>query len=646
MSHPTYDCLICAEPCTVFGVFSCGHYTCVTCALRIALLSKSGCPVCREKKGKVIATRRRPVAEDGFDIATQFCDEKTSASGGASLRLCQSLDCLVDGDAVLEYVSRLYEFVCPMVCCWDSGEQEPFSTMSMLQEHLRVDHKLSYCDICLRNRPAFLSEQMGFTEHEMDQHYRGTCSKKDPPSFLGHPPCRFCTIRLYDGEQLLKHMQHSHFSCDVCNTGEFTFTYYKNRAKLLEHFERCHKLCDHVDCANLDPMLRVFRSDMELQAHRQRVHGQAARGVALESLGFRFSVTDSLAGGQQGASGGLAASSTGGAFGAGQPNQQAASIITFDHVSRREQVDIFPTNQASRGGNGGKKGGRKGQQRVDDSTEEELVAAAIASVEEHKQSTSHRFHQGIPPHYLSRKLRFEQIQHSSPAQASAAHHHHQHSPVKPQRLTAAPEATSDPRSFQKALEEHLRQMNPKLLADFRYFSGEFLSGKVLAAEYYDALCKVFFPRPEALEAVFPILVGTLPVEGKRDALMQIRRMRTAPEALRQEKAREEEEGKARQREIAQSVRDGRNTKSKAKTWGQAAPPPPAGNPGVDDGQPRGSVAWGGRQAPPPVLSPVHVDPLDFPTLPGSGGGSGQARRHGPPAPSAKKGNVWFAKNSH
>ena len=663
----TYDCLICADPCCVVGVFSCGHYTCITCALRITVLSKGGCPVCREKGGKVIATRRRPVDEDGFDVKSQFGDS-SSRTPSHSLILCQALDCLCDGEAVREYVSRFSDFVCPLPCCWSNGEQEPFSALFMLQEHLRVDHKLNYCDICIKNRPAFLSEQIPYTEHEMDQHQRGTC-KKDPQSFLGHPACRFCSVRFYDGDQLLKHMQHSHFSCDVCNVGEFTFTYYKNRSKLIEHFERCHKLCDHVDCSNLDPMLRVFRSDIELQAHKQRAHGQAARGVALASLGFRFSVTDpaapSTSGGSSGSSGpnagGLAA---GGGSGGDQANQQAASIITFDHVSRREHVDMFPTTVAARNGKGhqGRRGG-KGQQQLGGVDQDGDDDEDRPSVEDSATRASRRI-QGVPSHYLSRKLHFDPILQpvSHVTSTAGTVPERDGAEVKPSaffqsataNMTKAGSTNGDPKSPQKTLEEHLRIMNPKLLADFRYYSGEFLAGKVLAAEYYDALAKVFFTKTEAFEAVFPLLVGTIPIETKREALVQVRRMRTAPEVLRHEKVREEEELKARQREVAQAVREGRN-KPKPKIWGQSGSPQAAAtaaaaqaqqDPKLEDAAPRGQVAWGGRSAPPNSLPPVHVDPSDFPTLPGS---SHHRRGHGgphhAPAPTPKKGNVWFTKNT-
>lgn len=135
-----------------------------------------------------------------------------------------------------------------------------------------------YCDICLRNRPAFLCEQMLYSSRSLDQHIDGKCVY-DSQSFTGHPECRFCKrgTRFYDGEALLKHMLQAHYSCDLCNRGQFIFTFYRNRDSLIQHFERHHKLCDHPDCSSVDPMARVFANDIELAVHKQRVHGVKSR---------------------------------------------------------------------------------------------------------------------------------------------------------------------------------------------------------------------------------------------------------------------------------------------------------------------------------------------------------------------------------
>lgn len=653
------DCIVCAEHCCILGVFTkCGHCLCHTCALRIHAINDKGCPICREKSDTVLVTRRLPKSEEGFDMDDELGDllrgtQKSSASGSAKptpdLVKDSKLKCFIEGAALAEHVRKLYEYVCPQAECWVCGEQEPFVQEQMLAKHLEVDHGLRYCSVCLKHRPAFLSEQHVYTLKDYEHHLAGCCPA-DPSSFQGHPPCKFCSERFYDGEHLLKHMQHAHFTCDVCNRGEFTFTYYKSRPKLLEHFQRCHRLCDHPDCANLDPMLRVFLNDLDLQAHRQRAHGAGNRGVSLEALGFRFSYESNNP---------MSSSSPQPSVGPGGAPATGANShtlrITFDHVSRREDVNTMPNtgDAAKNRSNGGRnKQDAKG------------VTALLC--------TPH--FAGLPIHYVSAKMDLTPLARTTTdpvvrvSSSSAA----SKTLVKPSwgkgGAGANPAAAmsgkssggrntgsssmADQEDLNRQFEEKIDTFitNPRRAAEFRYACSDYMSNKMLAKEFYSMLKATFFPSAEQFDEIFPLLVATMPHETKSEALKHIHQMLSAPEVVRLEKAREEEEC-TRTKAAADQARRKQIAATKKNPWATRASAAPSATTAASTAnghspQPAAAAGahWGSRQPnqlPPPSLSPTYVDPGDFPELPGAL--SNRARQSAQPARPPLKNNSWFAR---
>lgn len=650
------DCLVCAEHCRALGVFNgCGHFVCFGCALRIHSLDKKPCPVCREACTQIYVTRQLPLSEDGFDLSKELTEMKNTRN--PEVIRDKKLNCIIDGKELASHVAKLYEFLCPLPQCWAQGEQEPFLQESMLKDHLHYDHGVKHCPVCVKYRPAFLCEQQIYTEREFETHLAGN-SKKDAPSFQGHPPCRFCSNeRFYDGESLLKHMQHAHFSCDLCNRGEFTFVFYKNRNKLHEHFDRVHKLCDHRDCAHLDPMLRVFPSELELHTHKQRAHGATNRGITPEALGFRFSnEAQQPVPLQQGASGRSAANDAP-ATGA----NTHAMHITFDHVSRREVVDTMPkaTNSAGEAKKG--RHGRGGKQKGEE--DEDLPEAHLPH--------------GIPQHYYTSTIMMEPLrQTQSPHHSHHNHNHHHGSRGAPaakpswsraggvegasKTCNGTPSSSSD---LPVSKEDQMRLFDEKLKLlvrsartynEFRYVCGDFLSGKLLASEFYDSLQTVFFPNPADLNDIFPLLVATLPSDVKGEALKQIRQMRTAPELQRALKAQEEDTTQKKTRESLKMIFATKEEKKQAWTYGVSAtvktanPYAPTPSTAVSTAarlsaalEPaRPPASWGGKSTPTTVAPLVHSDPEDFPELPVGGASTRRQQNHNKPP---VKNNAWFQK---
>mgnify|MGYP001574593384 FL=1 len=381
------ECLLCAsEVCTAMGVMECGHSMCHVCALKcrrqamrhdssLAAGSSSGvtpaaacdpqsicCPVCRGI-GRRLFIVIEPPPYDAAVLASRvacavpnlLCEivaPPSAPKGQPSLH--EEYGFVATVDEVRSQLQVLDGLLCPFAECWDAtGQQIPFSHMMHLHRHLRDAHRVQYCECCLEHKPVFLSQQHVYNDNEIQRHVKGACAQKDSEAFTGHPRCLFCRKNMYDADHLLKHMQHEHMTCDLCNTGEFKFTYYRDRAALLRHFDARHCVCRHRDCAELDVFLRVFHGDLELQSHLCRMHGVQNRGVSLDNFGFKFGggtafdpPVGSSRSGVNGRSGGAAAAPpSSGLHASSVPSTGAntqATKIFFDHVSHLEEVGLVP----------------------------------------------------------------------------------------------------------------------------------------------------------------------------------------------------------------------------------------------------------------------------------------------------------------
>lgn len=518
----TVECLICAEPCRAICVFACGHSVCYSCGLHIHTLSHGSCPVCRKTSTEL------PIITQYVSQEEEQYSEEEMANMRKVVVTDRKLQCVIDSPKLAAEMSKLYEHLCPMEGCWKDGKQDPFIELAMLKDHMRVDHDLAYCEVCLQHRPAFLCEQYAYNALALQRHQEGSCAR-DRSSFTGHPPCRFCkrANRFYDGEALLKHMQQQHYTCDVCNRGEFTFTFYATRQKLDQHFQTCHKICDHPDCANLDLMMRVFGNEIDLMVHKQRVHGVKAKQT------FSPAMFGEASSGPSGPSG--SAPATG--------SNANVIQITFDHVFRKETVEMMPTKANAHHGRGGRHGGGG-------ASKEKVHAPA---------------ENGIPLYYMHRgsfPVLKRRVADDS-ASATASRVSNQRRGNGPAAATGTDEEPSTSAfgvaedmsryntknrlpTDKKELDERLTAMlnkhltSPVLLAHFRGYTRDFIESRILTSEYYDVLAQECFPDPQVFHEIFPLLVATVPVAAKKSALQEVYKMRMAPETQRIARAREED----------------------------------------------------------------------------------------------------------
>ena len=596
--------------------------------------------MCRHESKELIVTREAPCqGEYTFDL-------KALRHRKSLMVFNRALGVRVDGDILNGCIDKLHQYCCPSADCWSNGEQQPFRMKEALREHMAKVHGVDYCTICLDHRPVFMSEQQTYADKERDAHNRGECPT-DPESFVGHPMCYFCNRRFYDGEHLLKHLQHNHFSCDLCNRGEYTFTFYKNRPKLLEHFSEKHKLCEHAHCKDLDPMLRVFHSDFELQSHMQTAHGSASKEISLESLGFRFG-----GGGSASSNANAAPSARNGPVQTG--SNVVATFVKFDHIHRMDRVELEPTGR--RAGKGRAPRGR---------------AKNAANPEP------------IPSHYLTSAQQFAPIllslddQDTPPTSPNTANANILVSKKRDSRRSDAfgsqPTRKSQPVDVLKhlpsggddrkrLLAESVNRILGKGSGRHSHFSktlDEYRSGRLFATEFYKTMRQTFANSSE-MDEVFPLVAGTIEDPAKQNGLLMARAMLSSQEMQKQEKIKEEECQKANEERIISELRAKRivlgSSKRPAKNaWnsGSNAPAtPPVTSPVSKAPQkPQGVWAQAAVNTPSSAAAAMasaptlgsFVDPSDFPAL----ATSGPSRRWptsnaGAQKPGAK-GNAWFGK---
>lgn len=143
-----------------------------------------------------------------------------------------------------------------------------FRSFSLLREHMRRVHDLFYCDLCLEGLKLFPSEFKVYSRADLTRHRREGDSEDS--SYKPHPLCRFCDNRFLDNDSLHEHLRQNHFWCHFCET-DGRQDFYDNYELLRKHFRDAHFLCEEGACRQ-EKFTSVFRSKIDLQAHRADVH--------------------------------------------------------------------------------------------------------------------------------------------------------------------------------------------------------------------------------------------------------------------------------------------------------------------------------------------------------------------------------------
>ncbi|KAJ2798602.1 hypothetical protein H4R21_003861, partial [Coemansia helicoidea] len=250
-------CFICADAVSFYAVGECDHRTCFRCNLRLRVLFKSkACPYCKTELGTVIYTRDPDATFGELSARPDLLEDKDQGI---------KFECPEARDAA-EQTQRCS---CPHRKC----QHVSADGWKGLKNHVRTQHALQFCDLCLKHKRSFPLEHKLFSKPQLRSHY----ARGDGAGFTGHPVCEFCRTSFYDNDQLFEHCRSKHEQCFICvRTDGGRHVYYANYLALEEHFNADHFPCKQPAC--LERKFVVFESELDLQSHDLAEHSSALAG--------------------------------------------------------------------------------------------------------------------------------------------------------------------------------------------------------------------------------------------------------------------------------------------------------------------------------------------------------------------------------
>eukprot|EP00056_Hartaetosiga_gracilis_P009696 m.140150 g.140150 ORF g.140150 m.140150 type:complete len:900 (+) comp13177_c0_seq1:88-2787(+) len=243
-------CPICFHDMLFSVVGECNHHVCHVCAVRWRSLHKDkSCMLCRTTLPKVVLTEE--IEELKFEDVNW-----------AKTKFNPKFQMHTTSKVAKEAGDSLFAITCP-TC------NERFSQKRLLRQHLKDEHGLQYCPICLRHGQKFQYEFMTFTRKELDRHMAE--GDDDASGFKGHPNCLFCDQRFYDSDHLFRHMNDRHEKCRLCETQGKHNEFYSGREKLQEHYTKEHFPCPRCP-------LVAFEDKIGLIKHEKKEHSEMWKG--------------------------------------------------------------------------------------------------------------------------------------------------------------------------------------------------------------------------------------------------------------------------------------------------------------------------------------------------------------------------------
>ncbi|XP_074649523.1 E3 ubiquitin-protein ligase ZNF598-like [Tubulanus polymorphus] len=242
-------CAVCRESILIFAVGQCDHVVCMKCSTRMrALCNQMYCPICRADLPEVWYLREMKLFEK-VRAKRYIFDPKLKVHFE---------------DAKIEKAFEiLLEHKCSL--CKDAAPEKSFLN---LKTHMRKDHTLFYCDICVQHLKIFSSERKCYTRQNLATHRR--TGDLDDRSHKGHPICQFCDERYLDNDELLRHLRKEHYYCHFCDH-DGSNQYYSDYDLLQSHFRDQHFLCEEGDCSRVQ-FVNAFQTEIDLKAHRAAHH--------------------------------------------------------------------------------------------------------------------------------------------------------------------------------------------------------------------------------------------------------------------------------------------------------------------------------------------------------------------------------------
>ncbi|XP_046524252.1 E3 ubiquitin-protein ligase ZNF598 isoform X2 [Equus quagga] len=263
------SCVLCCGDLEATALGRCDHPVCYRCSTKMRVLCEQRyCAVCREELRQVVFGKKLPAFatipihqlqhEKKYDI--YFADGK-----------------------VFALYRQLLQHECPRC-----PELPPFGLFGDLEQHMRKQHELFCCKLCLKHLKIFTYERKWYSRKDLARHRMQ--GDPDDTSHRGHPLCKFCDERYLDNDELLKHLRRDHYFCHFCDS-DGAQDYYSDYAYLREHFREKHFLCEEGRCST-EQFTHAFRTEIDLKAHRTACHSRSrAEARQNRQIDLQFSYT-------------------------------------------------------------------------------------------------------------------------------------------------------------------------------------------------------------------------------------------------------------------------------------------------------------------------------------------------------------------
>ncbi|XP_068147878.1 LOW QUALITY PROTEIN: E3 ubiquitin-protein ligase ZNF598 [Drosophila tropicalis] len=246
-------CVVCFKTVDIYSIGDCDHPVCYECSTRMRVLCQQNeCPICRHVLAKVLFTLEKlPYRELEAGNRSDFYSKKYRI-GFCSADIQQKFFQLLDH---------------PCQKC----AVPPYRTFSGLRNHVRNEHNLYYCDLCVETLKIFTFERRCYTQTEL--HIHNTKGDADNRSHRGHPMCEYCKSRYVDRDELFRHLRREHYFCHFCDADGCN-EFYNKYSDLADHFRSEHFLCEEGKCAT-EQFVGAFRNEIEYKAHVANIHGKS-----------------------------------------------------------------------------------------------------------------------------------------------------------------------------------------------------------------------------------------------------------------------------------------------------------------------------------------------------------------------------------
>ncbi|XP_043264776.1 E3 ubiquitin-protein ligase ZNF598 [Colletes gigas] len=261
-------CVVCYKNVDIYSIGMCEHPVCYECSTRMRVLCcQNECPICRQDLPKVVFTKE--IKPFRYLHKGNLLDTRYHIYFNTT-----------------DIQNKFYDLLANS--CNICKEKPMFNNFNSLKDHMRHQHELHYCDLCVENLKIFSHERRYYTRPDLAQHRRK--GDIDDKSHKGHPLCEFCDQRYMDNDELFRHLRRDHLYCHFCDA-DGLHQYYSSYDYLRDHFRQEHFLCEEGMCSE-EKFTSVFRTDIDLKAHKASVHSkQLSKAAAKQARTLELEFT-------------------------------------------------------------------------------------------------------------------------------------------------------------------------------------------------------------------------------------------------------------------------------------------------------------------------------------------------------------------